>query len=211
MKVSPESKIREFYDSTADSYARMMDSEIDLPMYLDVLARLAQRIAAIGGPVVDTSCGSGHMLARYRERFDPDRLLVGLDLSPRMVALAKVELGLGADVLAGDMRDLGHLESASSAAVVSFFALHHLDAEEILPALEEWGRVLCPGGQILVATWEGTGPIDYGEEADVVALRYCESELRDWAVAAGFVVDRCAVDPVAGMPMKAVYLEGTRS
>lgn len=210
MKASPESKVCEFYDSTADSYAEMMDVEINLPMYSDVLGRLAQRIAAIGGPVVDTSCGSGHMLSRYRELFERDRSLVGMDLSPRMVALAKVKLGPAADVRTGDMRSLGHLESVSSAAVMSFFALHHLDADEVLPAFEVWRRVLRPGGQLVVATWEGTGPIDYGEEADIVALRYGESEIRDWAVAAGYVVDRCAVEPVEGMPMKAVYLEGTR-
>ena len=210
MRVSPESKVREFYDSTADSYAQMMDSEIDLPMYSDTLSRLAERIAAIRGPVVDTSCGSGHMLFRYRDQYDPDRSLVGVDLSPRMVALAKGRLGRSANVLAGDMRDLGQVESASSAAVVSFFALHHLDPDKILSAFQEWRRVLRPGGQLLAATWEGAGPIDYGEESDVVALRYSEREIRDWAVAAGYVVDRCTVEPVEGMPMMAVYLEGTR-
>jgi len=66
------------------------------------------------------------------------------------------------------------------------------------------------GGQLVVATWEGTGAIDYGDASDVVALRYREEEIAAWAQAAGFVVDRCVVEPMEGMPMKTLYLEGTK-
>jgi hypothetical protein len=75
MTTSPVSKVREFYESSADWYSNMMDTEIDLPVYSDTLGRLAERIADIPGPVIDTSCGSGHMLSRYHERYDPKRLL----------------------------------------------------------------------------------------------------------------------------------------
>ncbi|GJM43193.1 MAG: methyltransferase [Gemmatimonadota bacterium] len=210
MKATPKSKIRDLYDSTADSYARMMDTEIDLPLYSDVLGRLAERITAIRGPVLDTSCGSGHMLFRYREQYDPERSVVGVDLSPRMVSLARRKLGSQAEILVGDMRDLGRIETASSAAVLSFFALHHLDPADIVLALEEWRRILRAGGQLVLATWEGTGAIDYGGDSDVVALRYREREIRDWVGAAGFSVSRCVVEPVEGFPMDAVYLEGTQ-
>ena len=187
-----------------------MDSEIDLPLYSDALNRLAERIADAPGPVVDTSCGSGHMLSRYHERYDPKRPLLAIDLSPRMVAIARARLGSSADVMTGDMRDLGAIESGSSAAVLSFFAIHHLGPKDILAALQEWHRVLRPGGQLVVATWEGTGPIDYGDQSDVVALRYRRDEIAAWTRAAGFVVDRCVVEPVGGMEMKAVYLDGTK-
>ena len=120
----------------------MMDSEIDLPVYADTLGRLAARIVDISGPVVDTSCGSGHMLSRYGERYDVKRALLGIDLSPRMVAIAANRLGAGAEILPGDMRDLGAIESGSAAAVLSFFAIHHIGPEEVLVALQEWHRVL---------------------------------------------------------------------
>ena len=63
---------------------------------------------------------------------------------------------------------------------------------------------------MVVAAWEGTGPIDYGGEADVLALRYTGDEIVAWAETAGFAVDRCVVEPVEGMPMKGVYLEGAK-
>jgi len=203
-------KVCELYQGTAASYAEMMDSEIDLPVYSDTLARLAERIATIEGPVIDTSCGSGHMLLRYHERYDPERSLVGVDLSPRMVAIASARLGSSAEVLTGDMRDLRRVEPDSSAAVLSFFAIHHINPEEVTPALREWRRVLRPGGQLVLAAWEGTGPIDYGGESDVVALRYTKAEVVAWAEAAGLFADRCVVEPVEGISMEAVYLEASR-
>ncbi len=209
MKPSSTAKVRELYEESADSYAKMMDAEIDLPVYDDTLRRLAGRIAGTPGRVIDTSCGSGHMLSAYHERYDPERSLLGIDLSPRMVAIAGAKLGSFAEIRIGDMRDLGAVDAGSSAAVLSVFAIHHLDPEEIHTALQEWHRVLGPDGQLVVAAWEGIGPIDYGEMTDVVALRYTRAELTAWTQAAGFIVDRCVVEPVEGMPMDAVYLEAT--
>ena len=37
MKTSPMEKVRELHETTADSHAAMMDSEIDLPLYASVL------------------------------------------------------------------------------------------------------------------------------------------------------------------------------
>jgi ubiquinone/menaquinone biosynthesis C-methylase UbiE len=177
MKTSSEAKVRQLYEGSVDSYAEMMDSEIDLPVYSDTLGRLAERVADILGQVIDTSCGPGHMLFRYHERHDPRRSLLGIDLSPRMVAIADSRLGSIATIMIGDMRDLGTVESDSSAAVLSFFAIHRIGPKEIYTAIQEWHRVLRPGGQLVVAAWEGDGPIDYGGESDVVALRYRNEEV----------------------------------
>ena len=210
MKPSSKAKVRELYEDCADAYSGIMDSEIGQPIYSDTLGRLAERIAEIPGPVIDTSCGSGHMLSRYHERYDPRRSLIGIDLSPRMVAMTSAKLGSNAETLIADMRVLRGVESCSSAAVISFFAIHHIDPKEILKALQEWHRVLRPGGQLLVAAWEGTGPIDYGEESDLVALRYTKDEVVACVHKAGFVVSRCVVEPVAEMAMDAIYLEGSK-
>lgn len=127
-----------------------------------------------------------------------------------MIAIASARLGSNAQTLTGDMRDLARVDSSSAAAVLSFFAIHHVDPKEVLAALQEWRRVLRPGGQLLLAAWEGTGPIDYGSASDVVALRYTKDEVAAWAQQARFVVNRCVVEPVEEIPMDAVYLEGTR-
>ena len=211
MRPSHTDKVLKMYEETADSYAQMMDAEIELPVYADVLGRLRDRIAKTPGAIVDTACGSGHMLRMYHEQYDANRPLIGVDLSPRMVAIAEEKLGSAADLIVGDMRDLSAVDSGSSSAVLNFFALHHLDGESVESAFREWHRILHPGGQVVVAAWEGSGAIDYGDASDIVALRYRGDELAGWARAAGFAVTRCAVEPVEGFPMDAVSLEGTKA
>ena len=106
--------------------------------------------------------------------------------------------------------DLGKVSSGSSSAVLSFFAIHHLDSQDVLSVFHEWHRVLYSQGQLVVAAWEGTGPIDYGDETDIVAFRYTKDEISSWVFESGFMVDRCIVEPVEEMAMNAVYLEATK-
>lgn len=211
MKPSTDKEVREMYDATADSYAKMMDREIELPVYSEVLGRLQTRIEILPGTLIDTACGSGHMLAMFHDQFDSGRTLLGVDLSPRMVALAAERLGEAAQILVGDMGDLNMIQSGSAAAVMNFFAVHHLDSEGVGRATREWHRILGSGGQLLVTAWEGAGLIDYGEESDIVAFRYTGPEVVAWAEEAGFIVSRCVVEPVEGFPMDAVYLECFKS
>lgn len=210
MQSSPTDEVRKMYEETADSYAQMMDTEISLPVYTDILGRLKDRLINTPGAVVDTACGSGHMLSMYHKCYDKNRPLLGIDLSPRMVSIARKKLGPIAHVVIGDMRDLSVFGSGLISAVLNIFALHHLDSEDVKSAFREWYRILGPKGQIVVATWEGNGAIDYGDESDIVALRYNSNEMADWAQEAGFKITRCAVEPVEDFPMDAVYLEGVK-
>lgn len=210
MKTSSAEQVRSLYESTAHDYAAMMDTEIDLPLYTSVLGSLKTKLDDTQGVLIDSSCGSGHMLWMYNSKFDASRPLLGVDLSPAMVKIAQTRLGANAEVHVGDMCRLDMVQDARAAAVICFFALHHLEPEGVQAALHEWRRVLVPGGQLLLATWEGDGAIDYGGESDVRALRYRDTELSAWVGSAGLVVTRCDVEPVEGLPMDAVYLEATR-
>lgn len=209
MKTSSSTEVRDLYESSADAYADMMSSEIEQELYTGTLGRLAERIVDFPGVLVDTSCGSGHMLQKYHQLFDPERPLAGVDLSPRMVELATTRLGTAASVSVADMRHLPGIETASAAAVLSFFAIHHLDPDGISAALGEWQRILHPEGLLVLATWEGAGPIDYGGSSDVVAHRYSEDEISGWVEQVGFEIERCVVEAVEDMPMQAVILDAS--
>jgi len=209
--VSPNNDVQKFYDDSADEYAEIMDTDIESPVYQDLLRRLAERLVGHPGAIVDTSCGPGHVLHRYHERFDPPRPLIGVDLSDRMARLAQARLGAAAVVRTDDMRTLITVGDATAAAVLSLFALHHVDAGDASQALTTWRRVLAPAGQLIVAAWEGRGTIDYGSFSDLKALRYSQQEIGDLVTASGFSIDRSEVTPVEGMEMDAVWLEATRS
>jgi len=207
MKTSPLKTVCSIYEASADSYSEMMDKEIELPIYKEMLGRLHENIRSIPGAILDTACGSGHMLALFQSYFDSSRSLIGMDISPSMVAISKKRIGRDCLVFVGDMRSLPDLKFATVAAVINFFAIHHLDLDGINQAMNEWSRVLVHNGRLILAAWEGSGAIDYGEESDIVALRYTKTELSDVAVRAGLYVTRCSVKPVEGFPMNAIYLE----
>lgn len=207
MKPSSLKNVRKMYEVNADSYAEMMDKEIKLPVYKDVLGRLQDNISNTPGMFLDTACGSGHMLAMFRSQYDSSRSLIGIDISPRMVSISKKHLGKEASIMVGDMRALPGIDSSSVAAVINFFALHHLDVDGIRTSMLEWNRVLVHWGRLSIAAWEGSGVIDYGEESDIIAYRYTPNELTNIAEKAGFIVTRCTVEPVEDFPMNAIYLE----
>ena len=89
MKPSSLNHVRSMYEESADSYSDMMDKEIKLPVYGEVLERLHNNIKDTPGILLDTACGSGHMLAMFRSQFDSGRPLAGIDISPRMVEISK--------------------------------------------------------------------------------------------------------------------------
>lgn len=210
MKTSNSAEVRDFYDQTADHYAKMMDVEIQLPVYHEVLGRLHKQIEDLEGTLIDTSCGSGHMLEMYLNEFDARRSVLGLDLSPAMVAAAQKRLKERATVRVGDMRKLDNVSDGSAAGVLSFFALHHLAVEEIVDCLQEWHRVLSPGGVLVAGVWEGSGQIDYGDGATMIANRYQKEQIVEWSETAGFTILRCTVEPVEDFPMSAIYLDGKK-
>jgi ubiquinone/menaquinone biosynthesis C-methylase UbiE len=150
------------------------------------------------------------MLAMFQSDCDPDRPLIGVDISPRMIAHAEEQIGKDALLIVGDMRSLPEIDNGSAAGLINFFAVHHIDSEGIHLAMSEWYRILVQNAYLVLAAWEGKGAIDYGEESDIVALRYTSEDLSTIARQVGFSITRCEVEPVEGFPMKAVYLEAKK-
>jgi ubiquinone/menaquinone biosynthesis C-methylase UbiE len=209
-KISDPGAVRDMYNAEAESYSTMMDTEIKHPLYSDTLERLQTRIKNLPGMIIDAPCGSGQMLAMYHENFDQDRAMLGIDLSPKMVEITSKRLGSAAEVIVGDIRELDSVPSESAAAVISHFAIHHLDVDGVLQALVEWHRVLRVGGQLVIGAWEGTGGLDYGDSSDIVAIKHDASELermiREW----GFSISRSVIELDEEMMMNAVYIECSR-
>ena len=209
-ETSSVDAVRAMYDAEAESYSRMMDSEMERPMYADMLGRLKTRIEGLTGSIVDAPCGSGHLLSMYHEEYDKERALYGIDLSPSMVAIAAERLGPAAEIEVGDIRKLGTVLSNSAAAVVCHFALHHLNIGEVKEALAEWNRVLQMGGQLVIGAWEGEGAIDYGEDSDIVAINHGADTLTAMIRESGFSISRNVVEMDDEMMMNAIYIDATR-
>lgn len=105
-----------------------------------------------GGVVLEVGCGTGAVLADLARDNQAGRT-IGVDLAPGMIAGARRRIeraGLeGTEVQSGDACRL-ELEDASVDALASSYVLDILPPEGILAALREFGRVLRPGGRLVL-------------------------------------------------------------
>jgi len=144
-----------------------------IPIYNQLFAVLAGRrheafrehvleLAALEGDecLLDAGCGTGMMALRIAARY-PDCTVNGIDLSPKMIAVARRDAekqGLAVDFRVGSITDLPY-HDASFEVVITNIMYHHLDLAEKRQAVAEIARVLRgpepvegkPGGRYVSA------------------------------------------------------------
>ena len=107
--------------------------------------------------VIDLACGTGNaalLAARRGAR------VVGIDASPGLLEVARERArtqGVDVDFREGDLLDLPVTDGTAD-VVLSVFGV--IFASDPAQALGEVGRVLRPGGRVLVSAWVPAGPID---------------------------------------------------
>lgn len=136
----PDTNVELGYAQWAESYDEPGNDTIALeePIVRTLLADLPP------GRVLDAACGTGrhaaHLAAAGHE-------VVGVDASEAMLAHARRRLP-EADLRVGELTRLP-LEDESVSGAVCALALSHLP--ELSPAIAELGRVLAPGGRLIVS------------------------------------------------------------
>jgi SAM-dependent methyltransferase len=137
------SRTRAFFAQRAATWDAKFGA--DLPAYA---AAIAQAGIRAGGTVVDVGCGTGRALPALRAAVGPHGTVLGLDLTPEMLAQAR---GNGqaahASLILADAR---HLPLAGSCADAVFAAglINHLpDAEA---GLRQLSRITRPGGLLVL-------------------------------------------------------------
>ena len=135
---------RAAYDSVAVAYTAHVAGELaGKPLDRALLAALLE--LAGDGVVADIGCGPGHVTASLA---GSGARVFGLDLSPEMCRLARASTSLPFG--AADMTALP-VRSSSLAAIVSWYAVIHLDDQQRAAAYREFCRVLQPAGHALIA------------------------------------------------------------
>lgn len=145
----PIDRVREGYDAVAADYAREVGGELaHKPLDRALLAMCVE--LAGEGRIGDLGCGPGHVSAFLA---DLGADVVGIDLSARMVAIARERVPRAAFVR-GDLRDIP-LPDASLAGAVALYSLIHLSPGHVPVAVREMARVLRPGAHALIAFHRG--------------------------------------------------------
>jgi SAM-dependent methyltransferase len=115
------------------------DAELyDIAFDWDVSEEADWLVGRLGNPasVLEPGCGSGRMLAAFADRGID---VVGLDLSLRMVELARRRLGGKGEVLVADMTDF-ELGRSFDGAVCPINTLLHLSPDQLERHLERMAR-----------------------------------------------------------------------
>ncbi|KRF18324.1 class I SAM-dependent methyltransferase [Nocardioides sp. Soil796] len=147
-------RTRHGYDTIAADYTATFAGEIEeLPFFRAMLTAYAELVLADGGgEVMEVGSGPGETTAFLHDR---GLSISGLDLSPEMVRIARADQPhLSFSV--GSMLELPYADGAL-AGVVTWYSLIHLPQERLPDALDEFHRVLRPGGHLAVAFQMGDG------------------------------------------------------
>eukprot|EP00045_Choanoeca_perplexa_P022620 m.10068 g.10068 ORF g.10068 m.10068 type:complete len:213 (-) comp9577_c0_seq1:101-739(-) len=152
----PHESVADMYDLRADEYNQEMDST--LQAYTPMLDEAIPMIPAGKGTIVDLGCGTGHMLSYLADRVPSHHSLIGVDISPRMIELARARLPETAILEICDViraAELDALRPAAAALLVCAFTLHFFSADECKQAISSWSQLLGKGGVLLLLFWSG--------------------------------------------------------
>ena len=153
--------VRQGYDALAEEYLDQRSPDAD---EIALLEEFTENLPA-NGRVLDAGCGAGDPVA---STLATDFDVVGLDISRRQIELAHENVP-DAWLLQGDLTQLPFADGGFDGAV-AFHSVIHVPTERHAEVYEEFGRVVRPGGHVLMTmgsgAWEGTNPdwLDAGAE-----------------------------------------------
>lgn len=179
--------VRRSYDALAEAYAAARGENTP------ALAALDRFRDALPEPkrVLDAGCGSGAFLGRLPPG------AVGLDLSREQLRLGAREHP-DAGLVQGDMTSLPFAADAFD-GVLAYWSLIHVPLAEHPATIEEFARVLRPGGRLLLSEgtdqWVGENPDWLGGDVGMAWEIAGGEATREHLRAAGFTVER-----VVGVP-----------
>lgn len=141
---------------------------------------LRKHVPSERGKVLDAGCGTGGLIKHLRPRF-PKWTWVGVDASALACELARDRADV--KVLEVSLTDLP-MDNETFAAVISADVIYHIEDDQ--QALNEMGRVLQPGGIIIINVPAYRWLWSYHDQAVHSKRRYGRRELREKLQKAGF-------------------------
>lgn len=180
MVQGTDAAIGSAYDARAAEYVELAGA-IEQMDARDAAVIAAWRDAT-AGLLLDAGCGPGH----WTEFLGKDgREVRGVDLSAEFIMTAKNRHpGIAFEV--GTFRDLP-LDSGSVGGILAWYSLIHTPPADLPEIFMEFGRVLAPGGSILIGFFDGE-PRESFAHAVAPAFFWSADALAEMLADAGFEV-----------------------
>ncbi|MGB7968655.1 MAG: class I SAM-dependent methyltransferase [Methanobacterium sp.] len=134
---------REKFDKQAEKYDSGNKGKHARSLYESVLNKLDEYTFT---NILDVGCGTGNLLKLISSKYDVQ--IAGVDLTPKMLNIAKIKLGDEADLKVSDSEELP-FEDNKFDMVICTDSFHHYPHPE--KVLAEIGRVLENNGMLLIA------------------------------------------------------------
>ena len=165
--------------SLAENYETFL-----VPIIMDHWAQNLVSLVRPGDRILDVGCGTGIVTRRAAEIIGAQGKLVGLDISPDMLAVARkasIPAGAGVDWIEGDAAKVP-FENGQFDVVLCQFAFMFM--ADKTAALGEMRRVLAPGGTLGLRVF---APGPYDRALREVLNKHADPDENDFAIwACGF-------------------------
>jgi ubiquinone/menaquinone biosynthesis C-methylase UbiE len=152
------------------SFPEMYEQALVGPLFQPWVKDLLDEVALHPGDrLLDVACGTGIVARLAKERLGESGVVVGVDLSPAMLAVAR-RVGAGIDWREGDAGALPLRQGERFDVVVCQQGLQFFP--DRAAAAREMRRALVEGGRLAVSTWRPDEEVPVGKELRHVAERH---------------------------------------
>jgi 2-polyprenyl-3-methyl-5-hydroxy-6-metoxy-1,4-benzoquinol methylase len=154
------------------------DKFMDVSLYHESFNFFCNSIKKQNAEVLELACGPGN-ITKYLLGKRPDLNILGIDMAPNMVHLAKQNNPAG-EFKVMDCRKIHSLNKTYD-AVMCGFCLPYLSKEEVLKLIADASKLLNPLGVIYISTMEddhSKSALKKGSKGDEIFMHYyLESDL----------------------------------
>lgn len=147
-------------------YERVLVGPLFRPFAQDVIARLQPTRS---DSLIDIACGTGIVARLARETLGPGSRIVGVDIAPAMLAVAR-SVDPTIDWREGTAMSLPVKDRENFSILTCHQGLQFFP--DRAAAVGEMRRVLAPGGRVAIATWRPLQDIPVALELNDVAERH---------------------------------------
>jgi len=161
----------EIFNKLAKEY---QEKFMNVDAYAPGLDFFCRQIKKEGAEILELACGPGN-ITRYLLNKRPDFKILGIDLAPNMVSLARIN-NPTARFEVMDCKTIGSLEKAYDALMCGF-CLPYLSKEDALKLIKDAAQLLKPGGVLYLSTMEddySKSGLKKGSSGDEMFMHYHE-------------------------------------